>query len=187
MKKLFLTCVLGLTMSACGGASPELYRLLIERVDTPTNCYSENNEPNTTNERPPGQLQVQVWDGPDGLIYLTVDDGSFPMSMGEAPAMSIGGVFDGAADGDAVKYTQTNKTVTTTEFGDNEQVLTTTATATITFPRTSGAFTGTAELNSSRACTGPDVVCPESLTRSCKISNLTVTGTRLAVQYERAP
>ena len=63
------------------------------------------------------------------------------------------------------------------------EVITTTTHAELTFDR-GVTFKGTGSLNSSSNCVGSQ--CPGT-NPSCTVSGLVITGTKIAVQYERAP
>lgn len=183
MKKLIVLLALGLT--ACGGVEPELYNLVIQLKDAPDSCYRTGNEPNTTHPQIPSVLvQVQVFDGPDATSYLTVTEGDAQYALGEAGAVYVGGVFDGAKpDSKGTSFTSASQRKTVN--GAGTATTTVTGTATITFPRGGGPVTGTASLSAGSACEGSGCAADSDL--SCSLSDLVVTGARIKTDWQRAP
>lgn len=183
MKKL--VSLLALSLTACGGVEPELYNLVIQLKDAPDSCYRTGNEPNTTHPEIPSVLvQVQVFDGPDATSYLTVTEGDAQYTLGEAGAVYVGGVFDGAKpDGKGTAFTTAAQRKTTNGAG----TLTTTvsSSATITFPRGGGPLTGTASISASTKCEGTG--CPTDSDIACSLTDLAVTGARIKTDWQRAP
>ena len=183
MKKL--VALLALSLTACGGVEPELYNLVIQLKDAPDSCYRTGNEPNTTHPEIPSVLmQVQVFDGPEGTSYLSVTEGDAQYTLGEAGAVYVGGVFDGAKpDGKGTAFSSTAQRKTTN--GAGTATTTVSSSATVTFPRGGGPLTGTASLSASTRCEGTG--CANDSDISCALNDLAVTGARIKTDWQRAP
>lgn len=169
-------------LSGCGGTSPELYDVVIDYFTLPDSCYQSGQQPGTVaTTQPPRLMQVQVWDGPENVTYLEVQGAGMSVDLGAAPNVAINGIFTGKkADKGGWTFNSDNVEKQTLP-GNN--VITTTTHAELTFER-AGTFKGTAALSSSRNCVGNQ--CPGT-NPSCGVGSIVISGTRLAVQYERAP
>lgn len=179
MKKSWM--LVAVLLSGCGGTSPELYDLVIDYFTLPDTCYQSGMQPSTVaTTLPPGLMQVQVWDGPDNITYLEVQGAGRSIDMGAAPNVPVSGIFTGKKTDKG--WTFNSDTVEKQTLPGNN-VITETTHAELTFERAT-QFKGTATINSSRNCVGAQ--CPGT-NPSCSVSAIVVHGTRLAVQYERAP
>ncbi|MBL8951307.1 MAG: hypothetical protein JNK82_11050 [Myxococcaceae bacterium] len=174
--------VLSAVLTGCGGGgSPELYALVFDVVTAPASCYA--NPPATTVTGVLGTLNAEVWDGPEGKAYLTVEGGSLSVDMGDAPTVtvSVGQAIEGSpAAGGWSFITDRTQTTTTPIIGT---VTTVKTRAELTFARASTAK-GTLSLSSSQTCTGTG--CPGTMP-TCSITGAVVRATRLNVAYEKAP
>jgi hypothetical protein len=169
-------------LSGCGGTSPELYDLVVDYFTLPDSCYTSGMQPATVvTTQAPRLMQVQVWDGPDGVAYLEVQGTGSTVDLGAAPNVSISGIFTSPKKGEK-GWTFVSDGVEKQTLPANN-VITTTTHAELTFDR-AGTFKGTAALSSSRNCVGNQ--CPGA-NPSCGVSGIVVSGTKLAVQYQRAP
>lgn len=169
------------SLSACGGpVTPELYALVVDYFRPPASCYTDGMAPTDgVTTAGPALFQVQVWDGPDGKAFLEVEQGGSTVDMGDAPSVSVRGVLTGTSGSDGWAFT------TQTVDVNNAANTTITDTTGVTFTfRRSSTFKGTASLSSSRACMG--TLC-QGTQPSCTISGISVSGARLAVDYERSP
>ena len=180
MRALMVLTVVSL--SGCGGgASPELYALVVDNFSLPDSCYSSGKQPDVVAvTQPPRFVQVQVWDGADDTAYLQVEEGGTAIDMGAAPSVTIGGLFSGKKGDKGWTFTSDEVKKNTLPSSD---VITTTTHAEITFDR-ARTFRGSAALSSSLICVGN--LCPGTKP-ACAVSGILVNGTKLAVQYERAP
>jgi hypothetical protein len=178
-KSLLLTAAL---LTGCGGGvTPELYALAVDYFTLPDSCYSNGMQPSSVVvSAPPGLLQVQVWDGPDNTAVLEVEQGGRSIDMGAAPNVAVGGLFKGTK-GDK-GWTFVSETVDRATVAGN--TVTDTTKAEFTFDRGAQTFKGTAALTASRTCTGS--AC-SGTNPACAVSGITLTGTRIAVDYQRAP
>jgi hypothetical protein len=100
--------------------------------------------------------------------------------MGAAPNVGVSGIFTGKKADKG--WTFTSDTIEKQTLPGNN-VITDTMHAELNFDRVP-QFKGTASLSSSRNCVGNQ--CPGT-NPTCGVSGIVVSGTRLAVQYERAP
>lgn len=177
-KSLLLTAVL---LTGCGGGvTPELYALVVDYFTLPDSCYSNGMQPSSAVvSAPPGLLQVQVWDGPDNTAVLSVEEGGRSVDMGAAPNVAVGGLFKGTRGNNG--WTFVSETVDRASVAGN--TVTDTTRAEFVFDR-GQTFKGTASLSSSRTCTGS--AC-SGTNPACSVTGIKVDGTRLAVDYERAP
>lgn len=184
MKKLIVMLAVA-ALTGCSGVEAELYNLVIEPKDAPDSCYTDGNEPNTTHPSLPSILmQVEVFDGPEGSSYLVVTENGATYPLGNAGNVDIGGVFNGAKP-DSKGVTFTSSTVSKTTNAAATQTNTVTETATITFARGGGPFTGSASVSASRKCEGTG--CPNNGDISCSISDLVLKGSRIKTDWQRAP
>lgn len=180
MRRLLLV-VLSVALAGCGGPiTPELYALVIDYFRPPASCYTDGMAPTDgLTTAPPALIQVQVWDGPENTAILEVQSGNASIDMGDAPNVTLGGVFKGTKGSNGWDFSTQRVNVNNaanTTITDNTG-------ATFTFNR-SNTFKGTATLTSSRTCMG--TLC-QGTQPSCTISGINVTGTRLAVDYQKAP
>lgn len=168
-------------LSGCGaGAKPELYALVIDYFTLPDTCYTSGMQPSTVaTARPPILIQGQVWDGPEGLAYLEVVQGGAAVDLGAAPDVDFRGIFTGKKGDKGWTFNSDSSTKRTLP-GNN--VITDSSHASLTFERAS-TFKGTGSVSSSSTCVGAQ--CP-GVNPSCAVS-LNLGGTRLEVDYERAP
>lgn len=174
--------MLALVLSGCGGTTPEVYQLLVDYFTLPDSCYTSMMQPSeVVTTAPPTAMTVQVWDGPENSAFMQVESGSISVDMGAAPNVNIGGIFTGKK-ADKGGWTFSSDVVSKDTLPGNN-VVTTTTHAELTFER-GVTFKGTGVLSSSRNCVGAQ--CPGT-NPSCTVSGLVVTGTKVAVQYERAP
>jgi hypothetical protein len=173
--------MLALTLTGCGGTTPEVYQLLVDAFTLPDSCYTSMMQPSTVvTTAPPTPLSVQVWDGPDNTAFLQVESAAITVDMGAAPNVTVGGIFTGKKVEKGWTFSSDGVTKQTLP-GMN--VITTTTHAEITFER-AVTFKGTGVLSSSSSCAGSS--CPGT-NPSCSVSGLVLTGTKVAVNYERAP
>lgn len=173
--------MLALMLSGCGGTSPEVYQLLVDYFTLPDSCYTSMMQPSTvTTTSPPAPLAVQVWDGPDNTAFLQIESAAISVDMGAAPNVTVGGIFTGKKVDKGWTFSSDGVQKQTLP-GNN--VVTTTTHAEITFER-NNTFKGTGLLSSSSNCVGAQ--CPGT-NPSCTVSGLVLTGTRVAVEYQRAP
>lgn len=179
MKKLLLVPLLAL--SGCGvGVSPELYQLVVDYFSAPTSCYT-NPPTQVVTQAGPMSVQVQVWDGPDNKAWLEMEGAARQVDMGSAPDVTLGGVLEGTAGSSGWTFAVDRAaTITAPVTGT---VTTDTHRIALVMPRTA-TFKGTLSVSSSRTCTGTG--CPAS-NPSCSIDGVVVRGTRLQVDYQRAP
>ena len=170
-----------MALSGCGaGVTPELYAIVVDYFTLPDTCYTSGMQPSTVaTARPPELMQVQVWEGPEGVAYLEVEEGGAAVDMGAAPDVPVRGVFTGQKGEKGWTFNSDSATKQTLP-GNN--VVTATTHASLTFERAS-TFKGTGALNSASSCVGAQ--CPGT-NPTCAVS-LSVTGTKLQVDYERAP
>jgi hypothetical protein len=181
MHKTFTLAVI-LFCSACGGTSPELYHLVVSYFTLPDSCYTNSMAPTTaTTAAPPDLLQVQVWDGPDNIPYLQVIAGGTSVDMGAAPNVDMRGIFTGKR-ADKGGWTFSSDTAAKATVAGN--TVNSTTHAELNFERGGGSFKGTAALSSSQTCTGAQ--CPAS-SPSCSVGNIALQGSRIAVEYQKAP
>lgn len=173
--------LLALALVGCGGpATPELYAVVIDHFRAPASCYDSGEQPKSgTTVAPPALIQVEVWDGPDDTAVLQVQSGTINADMGDAPNVSVGGVFKGTKGNDGWTFSSGRTSVIAT----GATTVTETAGATFSFPR-EPTFTGTATLTSARTCDGTG--CPTKLP-SCTISGISLSGTQLQVEYLKTP
>lgn len=173
--------ILALMLSGCGGTSPEVYQLLVDYFTLPDSCYTSMMQPSSvTTTAPPAALAVQVWDGPENSAFLQVESAAISVDMGAAPNVSVGGIFTGKKVDKGWTFSSDNVQKQTLPGGN---VVTSTTHAELTFERAT-TFKGNAVLSSSTNCVGSS--CPGT-NPSCSVSGIVVTGTRVAVNYERAP
>lgn len=179
MRKLLMGSLLvGLT--GCAGAEPELYAVVVKFFTLPDNCYLNNAQPsNVTVADPPSLLNIQVWDGPDQTALLELESGLRTVDMGDAPTITLTGLMEGKrgtggwnfVSQSSDKSTQVGRTITDdTKFE-------------ITFER-GATFKGTVNLTSTRSCAGSTCMGTQP---SCSVTGIPVSGTKIAVKYERAP
>lgn len=174
--------MLAVFLTGCGGTSPEVYQLFIETFSLPDSCYTSMMQPSSvTTAEQLTPVSVQVWDGPDNTAFLQVESGSISVDMGAAPNVSISGVFTGKKVDKGWTFSADNSVKQTQTPSGN--VTTSSTHAEITFERTT-TFKGTGQLSSSTNCVG--TTC-SGTNPSCQVSGLVLSGTRVAVQYERAP
>lgn len=179
MKKTLLLSLLALT--GCNGLTPELYSLVVEFFRLPDSCYSNGMQPTTgVTTAPPALIEVQVWDGPDNTAVLEVERGSRTVDMGAAPNVPVNGLFKGTRGNGGWSFV--SETVASGTAGGN--TVTDTARAEIVFERGQQTFNGLANLSSSRNCTGS--AC-SGTNPACSVTGIKLTGTRIAVDYQRAP
>lgn len=173
--------MLALMLSGCGGTTPEVYQLLIDYFTLPDSCYTSMMQPSSvTTTAPPAAMTVQVWDGPDNTAFLQVETASISVDMGAAPNVNVGGIFTGKKVDKGWTFSSDSVQKQTLP-GSN--VITSTTHAELTFERAT-TFKGNALLSSSTNCVGSS--CSGS-NPSCSVSGIVLTGTRVAVNYERAP
>jgi hypothetical protein len=180
MRRL-LPVALSVALAGCGGPiTPELYALVVDYFRPPASCYTNGMAPTDgVTTAPPHIIQVEVWDGPDNTAFLEVQSGGGRVDMGDAPDVNLTGVFKGTRGSEGWTFSTQRVTVNTAA----NTTITDTTGATFTFNRGT-TFKGTASLSSSRACMGS--LCTGTQP-SCTISGITVSGTRLAVDYQKAP
>lgn len=167
-------------LSGCGGTSPELYALVMDYFTLPDSCYTSGMQPSTVvTAHPPAFMQVQVWEGPDNTAFLQIEEGATTVDMAAAPNVDLRGVFTGKKSDKGWTFTSDN--VAKQSLLNN--VITETTHAEVTFER-GVTFKGTTSVSSSRNCVGTG--CP-GVNPSCSVNGVVVSGTKLAVQYERAP
>ena len=173
---------LALAPTGCNGTSPEVYSLVVSHFSLPDSCYTSGMQPSTVvTTTPPGLIQVSVYDGPDNTAFLDVEKGGGSIDMGAAPNVNVNGVFTGKKVDKGWQFASDSVTKQTLP-GNN--VVTATTHAEIVFERFANTFKGTVALSSSSNCVGNQ--CPGA-NPSCSVSAIDVQGTRIAVQYERAP
>lgn len=177
MRKLLLSSFVA--FSGCGaGVSPELYAVVVDFFTLPDSCFTNNAQPsNVTISGPPTSMTVQVWDTAEGALLDVETPRQF--DMGDAANVAVGGPVKGKrGTGGWVFTTEASQKLTA-----GGQTLTTTTRAEFTFER-GNTFKGTLALSSSRACSGTSCAAMQP---SCTVSPITINGTRLVVNYERAP
>lgn len=173
--------MLALMLSGCGGTSPEVYQLLVDYFTLPDSCYTSMMQPNSVvTTAQPVALGVQVWDGPDNTAFLQVETAPINVDMGAAPNVNISGIFTGKKVDKGWTFSSDNVSKQTLP-GSN--VVTTTTHAEMTFER-NVTFKGTGVLSSSTNCVGSS--CPGT-NPSCSVPGVVITGTRVAIDYQRAP
>ena len=169
-------------LSGCGGQAPELYDLVVDYFTLPDSCYQSGMQPSTVFTATPSRLmQVQVWDGAEGTAFLEVQGTGVSIDMGAAPNVPVSGLFSSPKKGDKGWTFNSDSVEKQTLPGNN--VITTTTHAELTIDR-SPTFKGTAALSSSTNCVGNQ--CPGA-NPSCGVSGIVVHGTKLQVDYQRAP
>lgn len=180
MRRLLLAAF-SVALAGCGGPiTPELYALVVDYFRPPASCYTDGMAPTDgVTTAPPQIIQVEVWDGPDDTAILEVQSGGGSVDMGDAPNVNLTGVFKGTKSSDGWAFATQRVTVNNAA----NTTITDTSGGTFTFNR-GNTFKGTASLSSSRACMG--TLCTGTQP-SCTISGINVTGTRLAVDYQKAP
>ena len=173
--------MLALALSGCGGTTPEVYQLIVDYFTLPDSCYTSMMQPSQViTARPPTAMSVQVWDGPDNTPSLQVESATLSVDMGAAPNVDVAGIFIGKKVDKGWTFSSDNVAKATLPANN---VVTTTTHAEMTFER-GVTFKGTAVLSSSRNCVGTG--CPGT-NPSCSVSGIVLTGTKVAVQYQRAP
>lgn len=179
MKKTWMLAAL--MLSGCGGATPEMYQLVVNYFTLPDSCYQSGMQPTTgVTVAPPDLIQVQVWDGPDNTAYMQVESGGGTIDMGQAPNVSVSGIFTGKKADKGWTFTS-DTTQKQTIIGNT---VTNVTHAEFTFDRGPVTFKGTGALSSSSTCVGNQ--CPGT-NPSCAVSGIVVQGTRIQTDYERAP
>ncbi len=179
--------VLALVLSGCGGTTPEVYQLLVDYFSLPDSCYSSMMQPGQViTTAPPTAMTVQIWDGPENTAFLQVESAPLMIEMGSAPDVTVGGIFTGkkVEKGWTFSSDLVRKNTNTLPISGNTVVTTITTHAELTFERAL-TFKGTGALNSSSNCVGA-MGCPNT-NPACSVSGLVISGTKVAVQYERAP
>jgi hypothetical protein len=170
-----------LVFSGCGGVTPEIYQLVVDFFTLPDSCYSNGMQPSSGfTSTPPDLLQVNVWDGPEGGAFLKVEQGGGTIDMGAAPNVSVSGIFTGKRTDKGWTFSSdavSRANAANTTFTDTTH-------AEFTFERGGGTFKGTGALSSSRACTGSACTGTQP---SCSVSGINFKGSRIAVDFERAP
>ncbi len=169
-------------LSGCGtGVSPELYDVVLDHFAQPDTCFTSGMQPNSlVISEPPSLMQVQVWEGPEDTAYLEIETGGGTVDLGDAPSAKLSGIFNGKKADKG--WTFTSDSVEKQTVGGDNVVVDTTHVE-LTFER-SRTFKGTGSIASSRTCTGN--LCT-GMNRSCAVSSLVLSGTRLEVEYQRAP
>lgn len=177
--------LLAVLLSGCGGTSPEVYQLLVDYFTLPDSCYTSMMQPNTiATVQPPAAMSVQVWDGPENSAFMQIESAPITIDMGAAPNVNIGGIFTGKKADKGWTFNSDTTVKQTVLQGTTVQATITTVThAEMTFER-GVTFKGTGVLSSSSTCAG--TTCPGT-NPSCTVSGIVLTGTKVAVQYERAP
>ena len=174
--------MLALALSGCGGTTPEVYQLIVDYFTLPDSCYTSMMQPTTISTvQPPTPLSVQVWDGPENTAYLQIESAAISVDMGAAPNVNIGGIFTGKKVDKGWSFTSDTSTKQTAPA--NSATVTTTTHAEFIFER-AVTFKGTGSMSSSQNCVG--TACPGA-NPSCTVSGVVLSGTKVAVQYERAP
>lgn len=177
--------LLAVMLCGCGsGGSPELYALVFDVVMAPSSCFA--NAPATTVTGQLGTVNVEVWDGPDGKAYLSLEGGAITVDMGDAPTVTVtaGVALEGTAGPGGWTFATERTQVTTAVVPPIINSTTTTKTrAALSFPRASTAK-GTLALASSIVCTGSG--CPTNMP-TCTIEGVNVRLTRLNVSYQKMP
>lgn len=178
-KSLMLSALL---LSGCGGVTPEIYQLVIDLFTLPDSCYSNMMQPASgVTTAPPELMQVNVWDGPEGASFMEIEQGGGTIDMGAAPSVPVSGVFTGKRTDKGITFSSdfvAKTTAANTTFTDTTH-------AELTFERGGGTFKGTAALSSSRACSG--MACGGMTQPSCSVTGINFRGSRIAVNFERAP
>ncbi|PZR12698.1 MAG: hypothetical protein DI536_14065 [Archangium gephyra] len=183
MRKSWL--LLALLLTGCNGLTPETYSLVVDSAAPSASCFNSMMDPSIVETTvPPGLMQVQVWDGPDQTSYLEVEEGGGQIDMGDAPSVAISGIFTGKKGEKGTTFTRDSVAKQTTGNAANPTVNTVTTHAEIVFERGGGTFVGTATVSSSRSCSGMGCAMNQP---TCSLSGIKVSGTRIAVEYERAP
>ena len=173
--------LLAVLLNGCGGTSPELYQLLVNSFTVPDSCYTSMMQPNRViTAAQPSALTVQIWDGPEGTAFLQIESGPLSIDMGAAPNVPVSGIFTGKKDPKGWQFTSDNATKQTVSAN---AAISITSHAEMTFER-GVTFKGTGLLSSSSNCVGS--AC-SGVNPSCSVSSIVVTGTRVAVEYQRAP
>ncbi|MBL8910212.1 MAG: hypothetical protein JNM17_05835 [Archangium sp.] len=171
-----------LLLSGCGGVTPEIYQLLIDIFTLPDSCYTNMMQPTSgLTTAPPELMQVQVWDGPEGTAFMQVEQGGGTIDMGAAPSVPVNGIFTGKRGDKGLVFTSdyvSRTTAANTTFVDTTH-------AELAFERGGGTFKGTGALSSSRTCSGMN--CGGMTQPSCSVSGINFRGSRIAVDFERAP
>ena len=179
MKKAWF--VAALMLSGCGGATPEIYQLVVDYFTLPDSCYRSGMQPSTAvTAAPPGLIQVEVWDGPDNTAFLNVEGGGRTIDMGEAPNVAVEGIFTGKKGEKGWTFTS-DVTQKQTVVGNT---ITNVTHAELTIDRGPVSFKGTAAVSSSSTCVGNQ--CPGT-NPSCSVSGIVVQGTRIQTDFQRAP
>lgn len=178
-----------LSLAGCaGGASPEIYAVAVDYFRPADSCYADARPPaQVTTASTQASAQLQVWDGPQNTAFLEIAQGAREIDMGTAPNVSFEGVLEGAREGSQHVFSATRSSVTTVPPPLASKVTETTK-LTLTFPRGGGPISGTMSLESSRTCEG-SACLPNfaALNPPCNLSDIAFRGTRLAVEFERAP
>lgn len=173
--------MLALMLSGCGGTSPEVYQLIIDAFTLPDSCYTSMMQPSTvTTTAQPVAMGVQIWDGPDNTAFMQVETAAIVVDMGAAPNVNVSGIFTGKKVDKGWTFSADNVQKQTLP-GMN--VVTTTTHAEMTFDR-SVTFKGSGVISSSTNCVGSS--CPGT-NPSCSVSGIVITGTKVAVDYQRQP
>jgi len=176
------TLMLAVLLSGCGGTSPEIYQLLVDYFTLPNSCYTSMMQPSSvTIVAPPSAMTVQIWEAPENTAFLQVESGERTIDMGAAPNVTVGGIFTGKKLEKGWQFTSDSSSKAAPRM---DLIITTTTHAEMTFERGGTTFKGTGALSSSSNCVGS--LCPGT-NPSCSVGGIVVTGTRVAVQYERAP
>jgi hypothetical protein len=182
MRRLLLIPLFALSLSACGGTSPELYNIVIDYFALPNSCYQNNAQPSTnTTAAPPTLLQVSVWDGAANEAFLDIVSGGASVDMGDAPNVTIGGVLRGSKSTSSTDWVFVSDSVTARTLLNSTNTVK--QRFSVSFTR-GGTFKGTAGVSSSVECAGS--TC-SNFQPKCEVANVPMNGARLAVNYQTNP
>ena len=186
MNKLISAAAIFAALTGCGGgATPDLYNFVVDSAVAGPSCYRSMMGSNTTTTGVLGSGQFSVWDGPEGKAFLQLEGAASTIDMGDAPSVPVGGIIEGTYGTGGWNFV--NERITTTSQGGATPTFTERTKLSLVFYR-GGTFKGALSASSSRTCAGTG--CPPdfgSQNPSCSIDNVTLRGTRIAVDYERSP
>ncbi len=168
-KSLILAALAVAVLSACGPSKTKYFKVAVDDTNlrkispaTMASCYAPGTSTDvrntTTTESIVKELEIGIWDGTDGKVYLELPAAGISQTLGDSPTITFTGMVAGTAKDSTFLARRTEESVPPVFKIKN----TTTTSMKIVFKDLGDTTTGTIDFASSYSCTpNPDGKCPD--------------------------